>query len=1557
MKRPNSREGVLIASLCLSAFFTWPWHTSGQGEPTLLVTISAASFERAPLAPEAIVAGFGAALATTSEAATTLPLPTTLAGRAVRVKDSANIERSASLFFVSPDQINYLIPANTALGMATVTVWNGNSQIAAGTVEIVRAAPGIFTVESSGQGFPVGYVQRAANGSVSTESVALPIRPANGTERVFLVLFLSGLRGAAREGADVLFGGQRVKPEYADFTPGSIGLDQINVELPEALTGRGSVDLSVSALGRTSNTVKVEIGGRGNTPPRVDDPASTPVLAGSSMLIKGAGFDPEHAKNIVRIGGVEAKVTEVPAPGQLAIRVPFGVASGPITVQTRQGEGRSEKPLVVRTSLSGFIEDTRGQPLAGIRVRVPLTGGDREVRSDAEGAFILPDLPQGERIIEFYADTLPYPPLYVASKQRIVPGRDNIFVPTPIAFQQTNGPSLTVGAAAAALRAAPAQQPSKQVISTEGIVFEVASNTRALFPDQTTRGKLTLTAVENSRTPLALPSGFFSSSVAQLSPFNVRLTPGAKLIFPNREQLPAGTPVKLFRIDQRTGSPTIGSFIEAGTAVVSADGNRIETAPEAVTDTSIYFVAAQRTTTTIVGRVVDHDGQTPVRLAHMRARGQEAFTDGNGGFVLRNILANVNDVIVVDASFKRPSGSIDRTQPLQLREPLLVIGGITDVGALPPLSEEGSNRPPLIDAPAIVEMNVNDPPRELLVTVRDPDPGQTVQASFVLPRFVEIVQNGPAIYILRLSPVKNAQHNDAGRHTLPITALDSKGASRRQEIIINVNQPPLANPQALAVEEDKPLPITLTGTDPDGGQPSFILVKNPGLGTLTGNPPTLLYTPKENLNGSDSFTFKTSDGIGESAETMVAITILPVNDDPTLITPSSRRLDTQTGLSFSVTASDVDGDRLTLTAVGLPSGATFPAVTGLGTITGQFNWVPSSAQFGGYSVTFHVTDGNLSVNRPVAITVTPRWDQTADKLTAGQIFALLPVSPGLLLAGTSGGIFRSVDNGVNWLAGSTGLTTLHTNVLAMSGLTLFAGTNGGGIFRSNDSGQSWSACNNGLAHLDVRALAVNGTELFAGTFGSGVFRSTNNCQSWNAVATTPTNFRVNALVVSGGNLFAGTEDHGLLRLSNTDWLPVACPSTAILKVRALAGSGTQLYAGVDAAGTRDASVFRFQNNGQNCQPLSTSPVNPTINALAISGTTLLAGTSGGGVFLLQNEQWAERKLGLDNPFVAALAVAEGNFFAGTAGGGVFRSGNQGAQWAASNMGLTTATINALAVTGAKMFAGTAGNGVFCSINDGRNWAKASEGLGGVFVNVFLLQQGKLYAGTNDGVFMTPLTAPNCAAWTNASEGLPLIRYVNALAASSTDLYLGANSGVFRFNHQTEKWDDAHLDIQDKDIRALAVSNNAVFAGTENGGVFRSSNRGQNWDAINTGLPRCTNLGGSIRVHALNASTEALFAGTCNGVYRFDEQTQSWQPVNLDLPPQAFVNTLFVHNNTLYAGLFGGIFLSVNYLDRDARTVRWLPANNGLAHINIYAFAASGPNLLAGTIAGGVYLSR
>lgn len=232
--------------------------------------VSAASYDGSALTSDAIVASFGSNLATMTQVAATVPLPTALAGTTVKVKDSAGTERLAPLFFVSPGQINHQIPPGTAVGTATMTVTSGNGTISIGTTQIASVAPGIFSANSSGQGVASGYVLRVkADNSQSVDPinqydtaqgkfVAVPIDLGPPTDQVFLVLFGTGIRfRSALSAASVKLGGVDAQVLFAGPQGDFVGLDQLNIQLPKSLAGRGEIDGVLTVDGKTANTVRV----------------------------------------------------------------------------------------------------------------------------------------------------------------------------------------------------------------------------------------------------------------------------------------------------------------------------------------------------------------------------------------------------------------------------------------------------------------------------------------------------------------------------------------------------------------------------------------------------------------------------------------------------------------------------------------------------------------------------------------------------------------------------------------------------------------------------------------------------------------------------------------------------------------------------------------------------------------------------------------------------------------------------------------------------------------------------------------------------------------------------------------------------------------------------------------------------------------------------------------------------------------------------------------------------------------------------------------------------
>lgn len=233
-------------------------------------SVSAASYGD-DNAPESIVAAFGNKIAPGTMVAGTLPLPTTLGNVSVLVDG-----KQARLFVISPNQINYQIPADTPAGTASVVITINRQIVSQGSVNVSSVAPSIFTANASGQDVPAGAVLRIrANGqqvfeplarfdATAKKFVATPIVRRAG-EQVFLILFGTGLKQAANsdgnpangsaENVQVTVGGVTAPVAFAGKAPGFAGLEQLNIRIPDNAPAGQAVQILIGVRDRL-NTLK-----------------------------------------------------------------------------------------------------------------------------------------------------------------------------------------------------------------------------------------------------------------------------------------------------------------------------------------------------------------------------------------------------------------------------------------------------------------------------------------------------------------------------------------------------------------------------------------------------------------------------------------------------------------------------------------------------------------------------------------------------------------------------------------------------------------------------------------------------------------------------------------------------------------------------------------------------------------------------------------------------------------------------------------------------------------------------------------------------------------------------------------------------------------------------------------------------------------------------------------------------------------------------------------------------------------------------------------------------
>lgn len=239
---------------------------------TQSASVSAASYRIEELAAGSITAMFGTNLASGTTIAETTPLPFTLAGTSVRVIDRLGISRPAPLFFVSPNQVNYIIPEGTAPGQAVLRLTNAAGEVTWGLLQIARVAPGFFTADSSGTGLPAGNILRVKPGGEQiyepvvkfdpalNRIVAVPIDLSVAGDQVFLILYGTGFKQRMDiQAVSASLGTTSLPVIHAQAQGTFVGLDQLALQLPAELAGSGEVDLKALVDGKQCNSVKIQI--------------------------------------------------------------------------------------------------------------------------------------------------------------------------------------------------------------------------------------------------------------------------------------------------------------------------------------------------------------------------------------------------------------------------------------------------------------------------------------------------------------------------------------------------------------------------------------------------------------------------------------------------------------------------------------------------------------------------------------------------------------------------------------------------------------------------------------------------------------------------------------------------------------------------------------------------------------------------------------------------------------------------------------------------------------------------------------------------------------------------------------------------------------------------------------------------------------------------------------------------------------------------------------------------------------------------------------------------
>ena len=530
--------------------------------------------------------------------------------------------------------------------------------------------------------------------------------------------------------------------------------------------------------------------------------------------------------------------------------------------------------------------------------------------------------------------------------------------------------------------------------------------------------------------------------------------------------------------------------------------------------------------------------------------------------------------------------------------------------------------------------------------------------------------------------------------------------------------------------------------------------------------------------------------------------------------------------------------------------------------------------------------------------------------------------PGVILAATGGGLYRSSDAGQHWQ--STDSLPAPRAAFALAGDSsgaLYVGGEGSTSYHSTDGGLSWRALSPLPAGGAVLSLAVSPSAdwLLAGTDGAGLFSSRDQGVTWQPVNAVGGQF-VSSILLQPAGLPPCLRGYDCVLARARSGLFITLDGGTVW--RKVEGGWDGRVDAIGAAGAKPAWILATDRgriyrspDGERWEPwgdglgrtgavfsLASDPDRPT---------NVVAGTEN-GLYLSYDGglHWQQPTDGPGAPSADALALGPGGLLYLANLDGVYASADGGATWDHRSRGLPPVPVLALAVAPSApnlVYAGASGAGLFRSNNGGLSWSVSSwdgASVPGIVVHpqapdrlYFRVAFERVYSSEDGGKSVQ-------ARW----SGFTPFTEIMSLVMDDRDpdrLYAGGTDTLYRTLDGAGSWQPLGAQLDGQTVFALVVDNankGRLLAGATKG-VYVSLNDGLTWDRWGQGLEDITVT--ALARHPTNR--QHIYAGTrYRGIYRSGDAGQTWQPAGLS---ELSVNALYLSEDGrwVYAATPQGFF--------------------------------------------------